>query len=73
MNTNNQLEQCTNIRSAGLWADPQGEYPRMPLYEIMDPPAAEWNGGSWPKDVSNYGKSANYRTSRCPKRNDHPE
>ena len=73
MNTNNQLEQCTNILSAGLWADPRGDYPRMPLYEIMDPPAEEWNGGSCKKDVSNYGKSANHRTPRRPERDDNPK
>jgi len=37
------LLQCKNVELESLWRDPERQYPIMPIFELADPPAEEWN------------------------------
>lgn len=42
-NTMAELAACSNIRYIGIWKDPEGTFPAMPLFEMSDEPAEVWN------------------------------
>lgn len=37
------LKGCKNIRVLGVYEDPEGKYPPMPLFELVEETAEEWN------------------------------
>ena len=38
-----ELLKCKNVKPLGLWKDPEGKYPPIPVFELTDPTADEWN------------------------------
>lgn len=39
----NDLLNCKNIKFLGMWEDPEGKYPPIPLFELQEESAEEWN------------------------------
>ena len=37
------LKTCKNVRALGMWIDPEGMYPPMPLFELEEMSAETWN------------------------------
>ena len=38
-----ELAACKNVKFLGIWEDPEGVYPSMPMFEMSDEPAEVWN------------------------------
>ena len=38
-----QLLSCKNVSLIGVWSDPKGVYGKIPVFEINEPTAEEWN------------------------------
>lgn len=38
-----RLLRCKNVSFLGLWEDPEGVYPPMPLFELREDSVEEWN------------------------------
>lgn len=38
-----ELANCKNVKLLGLWDDPEGKYPTMPIFELREETAEEWN------------------------------
>lgn len=38
-----RLLSCKNVSFLGLWEDPEGVYPTMPLFELREDSVEEWN------------------------------
>lgn len=43
MNINELLLNCKNIKVLGVYKDPDGAYPDMPLFELSEETPEEWN------------------------------
>lgn len=37
------LMGCKNIKAIGVYEDPEGQFPPMPLFELAEETAEEWN------------------------------
>lgn len=38
-----ELLNCKNVKILGMWKDPEGKFSPMPLFEINEDSAEEWN------------------------------
>ena len=38
-----ELLKCKNVKLLGMWTDPKGVYGKIPIFEINEPSAEEWN------------------------------
>ena len=56
------LLSCKNVKFLGIWEDPEGKYPPIPLFELQEESAEEWNRRAREKGVKHH---ENQRSDCC--------